>query len=69
MPRMETKLEALRVAQAELCSGNTNGSIYMQLSHGVAMFLTDRTITLDKVSQGIRNAIEGDDMEVKQGAK
>eukprot|EP00545_Synedropsis_sp_CCMP1620_P006560 CAMPEP_0119013410 /NCGR_PEP_ID=MMETSP1176-20130426/8438_1 /TAXON_ID=265551 /ORGANISM="Synedropsis recta cf, Strain CCMP1620" /LENGTH=73 /DNA_ID=CAMNT_0006966501 /DNA_START=67 /DNA_END=288 /DNA_ORIENTATION=- len=58
----EMKLEALRVAQGELCSGNMSGSVYMQLSPGAAAFLTDRTVAMESVSKGIRATIEADDL-------
>jgi hypothetical protein len=55
-----SKLEALRVAQAELVSGNTNGSVYLQASPGAAAFLTDRTVAIEVISEGIRSTIEAD---------
>ena len=56
-------LEALRVAQAELCSGNTNGAVYIQLSPGAALFRTDRVATLEKVSKEIQRVIQRDEVE------
>jgi hypothetical protein len=59
-------LEALRVAQAELCSGNMNGAVYIQLSPGAAMFQTDRVVTLEKLSKEICQAIQRDGMKSAQ---
>lgn len=55
-----TDLEQLRVAQGELCIGNTDGAVFVQLSPGAAMFLTDRAVALDQVSMKIRNTIDAD---------
>jgi len=62
--RKEAKLEALRVAQTELCSGDTNGSVYVQLSPGAAMFLTDRSLAVEQVSKDIRGIIAADHGDV-----
>ena len=59
-------LAALRVAQAELCSGNTNGAVYIQLSPGAAMFRTDRVVALEKVSKEVSQVIQRDVMESAQ---
>jgi hypothetical protein len=60
---LKTKLERLRVAQGELCSGDTTGSVYTQLSPGSAMFLTDRFVAVANVSKEIRAVIEHDERE------
>jgi hypothetical protein len=56
----EDHLEALRVAQAELLSGNTNGDVFLQASPGAAMFLTDRTLAVNHVTNQIRTIMTGD---------
>jgi hypothetical protein len=60
MKTTEDQLEALRVAQAELLSGNTDGNVYIQVSPGAAMFLTDRTLAVNQVSNQIRSVMKGD---------
>jgi hypothetical protein len=60
MKTTEAQLEALRVAQAELLSGDTNGNVYIQASPGAAMILTDRTLAVTKVSDQIRSLMKGD---------
>ena len=60
---LKTKLERLRVAQAELCSGDTTGSVYTQLSPGAAMFLTDRAVALENVTKEIVVVIEHDERD------
>ena len=54
-PKNEKLLEEYRVAQAELSSGNTNGNVYMQLSPGAGLFLTDRIIAVENISNRIRS--------------
>ena len=61
-------LEALRVAQAELCSGNTKGSVYFQLSPGAVMIQTDRVVILEKLSKEILRAIQHDERETAKPA-
>lgn len=61
-------LEALRVAQAELCSGNTKGSVYVQLSPGAVMIETDRVVILEKLSKEILQAIQRDETETAKPA-
>lgn len=56
----EGRLTALRVAQAELCSGNTSGSVYRGLSHGSVMFLTGREVASDFVANEIRTILQKD---------
>ena len=56
----EQRLEALRVAQSELVSGNTDGRVYMRASPGAALFLTDRTVAIQKVSEQIKGTIKAD---------
>lgn len=55
-----SKLEALRVAQAELSSGDTTGKVFMQTSPGAAMFLTDREVAKEKVAAEIRQIVLGE---------
>jgi hypothetical protein len=58
------RLVALRVAQAELRSGDTSGKIFVQLSEGAAMFLTDRSVAQEKVASEIRTIVlGGEDLE------
>jgi hypothetical protein len=52
-----TSLEELRVAQAELCSGDTGGRVYTQVSKGAVLLLTDRTLALQQVSRKIRQEL------------
>ena len=54
------KLEALRVAQAELSSGDTTGKVFMQASPGAAMFLADRKVAKEKVAAEIRQIVLGE---------
>jgi hypothetical protein len=56
------RLEALRVAQAELSSGDTSGNVFVQLSPGAAMFLTDRSVAQEKVASEIRAIVWGEDL-------
>ena len=60
MKTTENQLEALRVAHAELLSGNTDGDVYIQASPGAAMYLTDRTLAVNQVSNQIRSVMKGD---------
>ena len=57
----EEKLNALRVAHAELCSGDTSGDVYLQPSPGAAMFLTSREIAVNHVTNEIRTILKADD--------
>lgn len=54
------RLEALRVAQAELSSGDTTGKVFIQASPGAAMFLTDREAAKKKVAAEIRQIVLGE---------
>jgi hypothetical protein len=55
------RLEALRVAQAELSSGDTTtGKVFIQASPGAAMFLTDREAAKEKVAAEIRQIVLGE---------
>ena len=56
-----SKIESLRVAQAELCSGDTSGAVYLQLSPGSVIHLTDRSLAIDLVSRKIQETIRADD--------
>jgi hypothetical protein len=62
-------LEALRVAQAELCSGNTKGSVYVQLSPGAVMLQTDRVVIVEKVSIEILRAIQRDENGIHKASE
>jgi hypothetical protein len=62
-------LEALRVAQAELSSGDTSGSVFRQFSPGAAMFLTDRSVTQEKVASEIRAIVLGEDLDEQKTTK
>ena len=55
-----SRLEALRVAQAELSSGDTSGKVFVQLSPGSAMFLKDRSEAKEKVASEIRHVVLGE---------
>jgi hypothetical protein len=66
---LKTKLEGLRVAQGELCSGNLTGSVYTQVSPGAAMFLTDRVVALENVSKEIHNVINRDECDTGVAGK
>jgi hypothetical protein len=50
-------LSALRVAQAELMSGDTSGKVYVRLSPGSVAFLTERSKVEEKVSIQLRQAV------------
>ena len=58
-----SRLEALRVAQGELCSGDTTGSVYVQLSPGAVLVQTDRSVALANVARAIMEAISREDSE------
>jgi len=53
----EEKLTALRVAQAELISGDTTGKVYMRLSPGSVAFLTKRSVVEARVSKMIQQEV------------
>jgi len=50
-------ISTLRVAQSELVSGNTAGTVYMRLSPGSVAFPQDRSSVQKKLSTQIRQAI------------
>jgi len=65
-----SRLEALRVAQAELSGGDTSGRVFVQHSPGAAMFLTDRAVAKEKVASDIRQIVlregSGDEKKVQE---
>lgn len=62
-----SRLEALRVAQAELSGGNTSGKVFVQQSQGAVMILTDRDTAKEKVATEIRQIILGEDLSDNGG--
>lgn len=50
-------ISALRVAQAELISGNTSGKVFIRLSPGSVAFLTDRPKAQEKIAKQLRQAV------------
>ena len=58
-----SRLEALRVAQAELSSGDTSGNVFVQLSPGSAMFLVARSAAQEEVASEIRQVLLGEDFK------
>jgi len=56
----EARLSTLRVAQTELCIGNTDGSVHRQLSRGAVMFLTDRQVANEVIAKEIRVLLKKD---------
>lgn len=61
-PKSSSDLSALRVAQAELISGDTSGKVYMRLSPGSVAFLTDRSKAKEKVAIQLREAVLEDSL-------
>jgi hypothetical protein len=53
----ETYIESLRVSQAELSSGNTEGSVFMRLSEGSCAFLIDRNLAKEKTASKLRTVL------------
>ena len=53
----DTTIQALRVAQAELSSGNTQGKVFMRLSEGAVALQVDRSKAQDLVNADLRNAL------------
>lgn len=64
-----SRLEALRVAQAELSGGDVSEKVFVQQSPGAAMFLTDRSVAKEKVASEIRQIVLGEEASGKQKAK
>lgn len=65
-----SRLEALRVAQAELSSGDTSGKVFLQPSPGAALFLTDRAVAKERVASEIRQIVLGeDDLDEKKSKR
>jgi hypothetical protein len=59
----EMALEELRVAQAELVSGDTNGKVYLRLSESAVAYVTPRQDARARVSSMLREAILKDGEE------
>ena len=57
MTNPEEKITTLRVAQAELSSGDTSGNVYMRLSPGSVAFLTNRSVVEARVDKMIQQEI------------
>lgn len=60
-----SRLEALRVAQAELSGGDTSGRVYTQHSQGAAMFLADRAAVKEELASEIRQIVLGEESSVE----
>ena len=58
----EETLAELRVAKSELLTGNTNGNVYLQISPGAALILTDRSIAINQVSNHIQALMNADNI-------
>lgn len=54
MRTKEETLAELRVAKSELLTGNLNGNVYLQVSPGAALVLTDRSVAINQVSHQIQ---------------
>jgi hypothetical protein len=50
-------ISTLRVAQAELISGDTSGKVYVRLSEGAVAFLTKRPVAEARVKKMIQQEI------------
>ena len=55
--RAAENIATLRVAQAELSSGDTSGKVYMRLSPGSVAFLTKRSVVQARVDKMIQQEI------------
>jgi hypothetical protein len=53
-------IPTLRVAQAELMSGDTSGKVYVRLSEGSVAFLVDRPQAQSEVAAQLRRALLND---------
>jgi hypothetical protein len=53
----QNEINTLRVAQAELASGNTQGKVFMRLSEGAAALLVERPKAQDQVDADLRNKL------------
>jgi len=56
----DVTINELRVAQAELDSGNTDGEVYLRLSEGAVAFCTQRQSVQQHVDQHLRSAVLND---------
>ena len=54
MRTKEETLAELRVAKSELLTGYLNGNVYLQVSPGAALVLTDRSVAINQVSHQIQ---------------
>lgn len=61
-----SNLDALRVAQTELVSGDTSGQVFLQLSPGAAMFRTDRTVAQGVVASKIQESVAAEPPEPRE---
>jgi hypothetical protein len=50
-------ISTLRVAKAELTSGDTSGKVYMMLSEGGVAFLTKRSVAEARVDKMIQQEV------------
>ena len=66
MESREQRLQALRVAQSELCSGDVSGNVYTQVSPGAAMFLTSREVAINDVTKRIRDIVQAQPAQTPQ---
>jgi hypothetical protein len=55
--QINRKISELRVAQAELVSGNTQGRVFMRLSPGAVAFVTDRKVAEERVASDLRKSL------------
>ena len=53
----DSLVNTLRVAKAELTSGNVSGHVFYRLSGGAVAFRTERPTVVAKVSEGLRQAL------------
>lgn len=64
-----SRLEALRVAQAELNSGDQSGKVFVQTSPGAAMFFADRSVAKEKVASEIRQIVLREELNKEEKTK
>ena len=67
-PKNSASIQALRVAQSELVSGDTSGKVFLRLSDGACAFLTDRSKAQDHISQQIRETLLKEEQQKQQGS-
>lgn len=59
--RNKKKINELRVAQAELTSGNTEGKVFVRLSSGAVGFRIERQEAQERVTKELRKTLLEED--------